>query len=73
MWIHENKRVFGDRLTDNKDRSYLDDMLMEKSQSKFSLPKKEILNSERLIFGDFMDGIDVEVRVYRQIEDLKVF
>jgi dynein heavy chain len=29
MWIHENKRVFGDRLTDNKDRTYLDDMLME--------------------------------------------
>ena len=65
MWIHENKRVFGDRLTDNKDRSYLDDMLTEKAQSKFSLAKKEIMNSERLIFGDFMDGIDVESRVYR--------
>lgn len=35
--------------------------------------KKEIMNSERLIFGDFMDGIDVENRVYKQIEDLKGF
>jgi hypothetical protein len=31
------------------------------------------MNSERLIFGDFMDGIDVENRVYKQIEDLKGF
>jgi dynein heavy chain, axonemal len=65
LWIHENKRVFGDRLTDNKDRNYLEDMLMEKSQSKFALSKKEIMNSERLIFGDFMDGIDQEIRVYK--------
>lgn len=31
------------------------------------------MNAERLIFGDFMDGIDVENRVYKQIEDLKAF
>jgi len=30
-----------------------------------------VFNSSRIIFADFMDGIDVETRVYRQIEDLK--
>jgi len=25
-----------------------------------------------MIFGDFMDGIDVEQRTYRQVEDLKL-
>jgi dynein heavy chain len=40
MWIHENKRVFGDRLTDNKDRTYLDDMLIDQSEQKFNLQKK---------------------------------
>jgi dynein heavy chain len=65
LWIHENKRVFGDRLIDDKDRSFLDDMLLDRAQVKFALAKKEIFNAERIIFGDFMDGIDVENRVYR--------
>lgn len=29
MWFHENKRVFGDRLIDNKDRAWLDALLLE--------------------------------------------
>ena len=73
LWIHENKRVFGDRLTDNKDRNYLEDMLLNLSLEKFKLEKKVLFNSERLIFGDFMEGVDLEIKTYKQIEDLKVF
>lgn len=40
LWVHENKRVFGDRLNDNPDRKFMDDLLMEKSMSKFSLTKE---------------------------------
>ena len=40
-------------------------------QLKQILSREEIFNAERIIFGDFMDGIDVETRVYRQIEDLR--
>ena len=71
LWIHENKRVFGDRLNDNPDRKYMDDLLLDKTNTKFNVSKDQIFNSERIIFGDFMDGIDVETRVYRQIEDLR--
>ena len=71
LWLHENNRVFGDRLNDNPDRKYMEDLLLEKAQAKFALSRDELFNAERIIFGDFMDGIDVETRVYRQIEDLR--
>lgn len=40
LWIHENKRVFGDRLTDDKDRNYLDTMLLDQSAKKFNLKRE---------------------------------
>jgi hypothetical protein len=64
--------VFGDRLINNIDRNFLTNLILEKSNEKFKLKKEVIFNSQRIIFADFMDGIDVETRVYRQIEDLKL-
>lgn len=65
MWIHENKRVFGDRLIDSIDRDWLDNLLNSEAEKTFNLDKKSIYNSERLIFGDYMDGIETENRIYR--------
>ena len=73
MWIHENKRVFGDRLIDNIDRDWLDNLLNEEAQKTFNLDKKQIYNASRLIFGDYMEGIESETRIYRQVDDLKKF
>lgn len=64
--------MFGDRLINNIDRNFLTNLILEKSNEKFKLKKEVIFNSQRIIFADFMDGIDVETRVYRQIEDLKL-
>lgn len=72
MWIHEARRVFGDRLIDNTDRNWIDDLLLKLPGEKFSLAKEDIMNSERLLFGDYMDGIEDEARVYRQIADTKI-
>lgn len=65
MWIHESRRVYGDRLIDNKDRNWLDNTLLELSMAKFSLTKEEIMNSERLLYGDYMDGLDADPRIYK--------
>lgn len=72
LWVHENKRVFGDRLIDDKDRAWLDSILVEQAQKAFNFQKEEIFNAERIVFGDYMDGIEVDTRVYRQITDVKV-
>lgn len=73
IWIHENTRVFGDRMINDSDRSFLQNLMIEKSFQHFNINKELIYNAERLLFADFMDGIDVDVRVYRQVEDLKQF
>ena len=71
IWFHENQRVFSDRLINNSDRKFLQDCLLERNQAKFAISQQELFNAERIIFGDYMDGIDVDTRVYRQIEDLR--
>ena len=73
VWIHENKRVFGDRLINNQDRTWLDDLLMQKAGDELKLKKADVFNAERIIFGDFMSGIDSDQRPYQQIVDLKDF
>ena len=45
--------------------------MVEQIESKFKVPKEELFNAERIIFCDFMEGIDVDVRIYKQQEDLK--
>jgi len=65
LWIHENTRVFGDRLIEVKERKWLEEQLVQRAQSKFAISGKEIFNVERLIFGDFYEGIDVDTRVYK--------
>ena len=62
LWVHENKRVFGDRMVSNEDRETLDNLLNEEVENTFKLTKEEVYVSERIIFGDYLAGIDLEVR-----------
>ena len=71
LWYHENLRVFHDRLTTEQDRVFLKDIL--KSQlSKLNVNQAELLNAERIIFGDFMQGREIDNKTYIQISDLQV-
>lgn len=65
IWYHENTRVFGDRMICQGDRDFLSNLMVQRSEHHFQLGKADIYNAERIIFTDFMEGIDVDVRVYR--------
>jgi hypothetical protein len=62
IWIHENQRVFGDRMTVG-DKDILLNLLLVEAE-KLKLKKADIFNAERLLFGDYIAGIDGENRPY---------
>lgn len=57
LWYHENLRVFHDRLIDEPDRVYFKEILKEQI-TVFGLEEEEVLNCERIMYGDFGDGKD---------------
>ena len=70
MWLHENQRVFRDRLVDNTDRGWFDGLLKRQLQKYFKMKWKDLLgNEERLIFGDYMNP-QADTRFYDQVDNL---
>jgi dynein heavy chain len=70
LWIHENCRVFGDRLTDDKDRAWLRALLCEKVETDMGLNYEDIMKGNtRILYGDFMFP-DVENKCYEEINDM---
>lgn len=63
LWIHENQRVFGDRMINNQDKNVLLDLLITECE-KFSLKKEQLFNVERIMYGDYFNGIEGDGRPY---------
>jgi hypothetical protein len=40
IWVHENDRVFGDRLIDTKDRAWLTQLLEDEALPTFGLKRE---------------------------------
>jgi dynein heavy chain len=53
LWVHENQRVFGDRMINNSDKQVLLDLLITQATKKFELGQAEIFETDRIVFGDF--------------------
>jgi dynein heavy chain len=70
LWVHENQRVFGDRMINDQDKQVLLDLLMNEADRKFKLTKEQIFENDRIIYGDFGFGIDAENRPYQYLVDL---
>lgn len=52
-WVHENSRVFGDRLICEEDRQWLKQLLLQQTENNFGLGEAQIFTNERLVFADF--------------------
>ena len=69
VWVHECKRVFADRLTNATDREWFEKTTRNLVSTKFEMDYDEIVNVERLIYGDYMiRGADP--RLYEQVTDM---
>ncbi len=55
----------------NEDRDTLDGFLINEASTNFKLTKDQIYVTDRIIFGDYTNGIDGENRPYIWIQDLK--
>ena len=71
LWYHDNMRVFHDRLVDDSDRVYFKELLRNQFEA-FELKDEQILNAERILYGDFLEGKDVEPRIYKQLVESNV-
>lgn len=57
-------RVFADRMISDEDKDVLQELIFTESERGFSVTKENILDRERIIFGDYMFGNDSENRPY---------
>eukprot|EP00759_Apiculatamorpha_spiralis_P058926 PhF_6_TR948/c0_g1_i1/m.1749/K10408/DNAH; dynein heavy chain, axonemal len=68
LWIHENSRIYRDRLIDSTDRGTFDAMVDEELKMKFGYEKglEEIVPGGFLVWGDYMvPGADP--RIYSEV------
>ncbi len=66
LWYHESCRVFQDRLVNDEDRKWFDQLLHTHIQ-EFGCKIEEVVPYQPVLYGDFM--FPGAVKVYRLIED----
>jgi dynein heavy chain, axonemal len=76
LWIHENQRVFIDRLTNDDDRIFVNSMMRSTVISDFGVSWRDVVAKDEvsanlgLIYGDFMNkAVDASSRAYEEIGD----
>ncbi|WIA11828.1 hypothetical protein OEZ85_011917 [Tetradesmus obliquus] len=69
LWLHENSRVFEDRLTCAEDHAWFRQHQVELLQKHFGLDYSQVVSQERLIYGDYLVP-GAEPKVYGQVQDM---
>ncbi|XP_052808511.1 dynein axonemal heavy chain 1-like isoform X3 [Mya arenaria] len=68
LWYHESCRVFADRLVNDEDRDWFDNLCKEKMKSDFAANVDEVINNDLILYGDIL-STNVENKVYAEITD----
>lgn len=70
LWYHECCRVFQDRLVNDEDRSWFDNLLRSKIQEHYQIEAERTLGSEPVLFADFLDT-SAGQGYYEQVKDFR--
>jgi len=66
LWYHESCRVFQDRLVNDADRNWFDDLCKQKMKDDFQMEFDTVVTQTPLLYGDFMTG---DSGTYEEITD----
>ena len=69
LWVHESRRVFGDRLTCEEDREWLENVLHHQIEHSFSLKYEEVVMNKRLVYCNFVTGADSSA--YEEVSNME--
>jgi len=72
LWIHENKRVFEDRMTTREDHDWFLTLMQGQLSKHFGMEWKDVVQNDRLIYGDYMiPGADPRVSFIPHVQLLQ--
>lgn len=69
LWYHECCRVYQDRLINDADRHWFDEILKTKINVEFKRDPQLALGEQVILFGDFLDPT-TDIRHYVHITDM---
>lgn len=67
LWFHECLRVFQDRLVNNEDRGWFEELVKTKIKD-FQCETSEVLNNSPILYGDFLNP-SAEIKLYEEVTD----
>ncbi|XP_060076356.1 dynein axonemal heavy chain 1-like, partial [Ylistrum balloti] len=69
LWYHESCRVFQDRLVNDEDRNWFDNLMKEKMKSDFNLEFDKVVDKLPILFGDFISPGAGDSKPYQEMKD----
>ncbi|KAF5403840.1 Dynein heavy chain axonemal [Paragonimus heterotremus] len=69
LWFHESSRVFQDRLVNDTDREWFLNLMNDKSKTAFQLSVSDYVQSQPLLYGDFLTAAASDVWKYIEMVD----
>lgn len=70
LWYHECCRVYQDRLVNDADRIWFDELLRHKITTNFKQDPNAVIGDKTLLYGDFIDP-STDVKVYIHFTDME--